>query len=101
MLGAVAIGEEAIVPDPHEALGEDMEEKPTDEFLGREAHDLGLVPVGIVPPTEANLAVLAIQEAFVANGDPMGVAPEVAEHRFGTTEGGFGVDHPVVWLGAS
>jgi hypothetical protein len=34
VLGAVAIGEEAIVPDPHEALGQHMEEKPTDEFLG-------------------------------------------------------------------
>ena len=70
VLGAVAIGEEAIVPDPHEALGEHMEEKPTNELLDREVHDLGLVPVGIVPPTEANLAVLAIQGALVANGDP-------------------------------
>ena len=34
VLGAVAIGEEAVVPDAHEAVGEDMEEKPTDELLG-------------------------------------------------------------------
>ena len=34
VLGAAAISEEAVVPDAHEAVGEDMEEKPTDEFLG-------------------------------------------------------------------
>ena len=34
VLGAVAIGEEAVVPDAHEAVGEDMEEKATDGFLG-------------------------------------------------------------------
>jgi len=34
VLGAVAIGEEAIVPDPHEALGEHVEQKPTDKLLG-------------------------------------------------------------------
>ena len=50
----------------------------------------------VVSVAEADLAVLAIQEALVANGDLMGIAPEVAEHRFGTTEGGLGVDHPGV-----
>jgi len=35
VFGAVAIGEEAIVTDPHEALGEHMEQEPTDEFLRR------------------------------------------------------------------
>jgi hypothetical protein len=34
VFGTMAIGEEAIVSDPHEALGEHMEQKPTDEFLG-------------------------------------------------------------------
>ena len=96
VLGAVAIGEQAIVPDPHERLGEHVEQKPTDEFLDREAHHLGLVPMCVVPVAEANLTVLAIQEALVADGDPMGIAPEVSEHLRGTAEGGFGVDHPVL-----
>ena len=38
-----SIGEEAIVPDPHEALG-NVEEKPTDELLDREAITLVLFP---------------------------------------------------------
>jgi hypothetical protein len=44
VLGTIAIGEEAIVPDPHEALGEHVEEKPTDELLDREAITLVLLP---------------------------------------------------------
>ena len=96
MLGAVAIGEEPIVPDPHEALGEHVEQEAADKLLRGEAHHFGLVPMRVVSVVEADLAVLAVQDALVANGDPMGIAPEVAEHRFGTAEGGLGVDHPAL-----
>ncbi len=78
VLGAVAIGEEAIVPDPHEALGEHVEQKPTDKLLDREAHHLHFVAMSVVPPTETDLAVLASEEALVTNSDPMGIAPEQA-----------------------
>ena len=44
---------------------------------------LGLVPMCVVSVAEADLAVLAIQEALVANGDLIGIAPEVAvKHRY-------------------
>jgi hypothetical protein len=94
VLGAVAIGEEAIVSDPHEALGEHVEQKPTDKLLDREAHHLHLVAMSVVPPTEADLAVLASEEALVTDGDPMGIAPEVGEDLLRTAEGALGVDHP-------
>jgi hypothetical protein len=58
--GAVAIGEEPIVPDPHEAFGEHVEEKPTDEFLGREALVADGDPVGpstCLEPPKARLGV--------------------------------------------
>jgi hypothetical protein len=96
VLGAVAIGEEAIVSDPHEALGEHVEQKPTDKLLDREAHYLHFVAMGVVPPTEADLAILASEEALVADGDPMGIAPEVGEDLLGSAEGALGVDHPVL-----
>lgn len=32
---------------------------------------------------------------MIADGDAMGVAPEITEHRFGSSESGFGVHHPV------
>ena len=43
--------------------------------------------MGIVSVAKADLAVLAIQKALVADDNPMGISPEVAEHRFGTPKG--------------
>ena len=68
VLGAVAIGEEPIVPDPHEALGEHVEQEAADKLLRGEAHHFGLVPMRVVSVVEADLAVLAVQDALVANG---------------------------------
>jgi hypothetical protein len=96
MLGTMAIGEEAIVPDALKALGEHVEQKPTDKLLDREAHHLHFVAMSVVAPTETDLAVFATQEALVTDSDPMGIAPEVGEHLPGTAEGRLGVDHPIL-----
>jgi len=69
---------------PLKALGELVEQKPAEECLRQDAHDL--VRLRVVPSAEADLIVLATEEALVADGDPMGIAPEMAEHRFGTAE---------------
>ncbi len=90
MLGTMAIGEEAIVPDPHEALGKHVEQKPSDKLLDREAHHLHFVAMSVVPPTETDLAVFASEEALVTDSDPTGIAPEVGEDLLGTAEGGLG-----------
>ncbi len=52
--------------------------------------------MSVVPPTEADLAVLASEEALVTDSDPMRIAPEVGEDLFRTAEGALGVDHPVL-----
>jgi len=36
------------------------------------------------------------QETVIGDGDAMGVAGEIAEHRMGTAEGWLGVDDPVL-----
>ncbi len=52
MLGAVAVGEQPEMADPHEALGEDMQEEPADKLLGGEVHGFGLIAMGVVAPSE-------------------------------------------------
>ncbi len=84
------------MPDPRKALGEHVEQKPTDKLLDREAHHLHFVVMSVVPPTETALAVLASEEALVTDSDPMRIAPEVGEDLLRTAEGGFGVNHPVL-----
>ncbi len=52
-----AVGEEAEVANADKAVRDDVKEKATDEFLGRERHDLHAVAVGVVSPAEAHDAL--------------------------------------------
>ena len=38
---------------------------------------------------------------MIGNGHAVGVATEIAQHLQGTTEGGLGIDHPVVAMQAA
>jgi len=52
----VAVGEEAKVANAHETLGQNMEQKTAQEFIGVQSHDASLVAMGVVSPTEGDLA---------------------------------------------
>src|SRR5215475_965784 len=48
---ATAIAQEAIVPNTHEALGQDVQEEAPHEFLHFQSHDvMGVSPVRVAPP---------------------------------------------------
>jgi hypothetical protein len=89
------VGEEAIVPHALETTGQDMQQKPSDEFDGLQRHDaLPILPL-IVFPSERDLAVVTRQQPPIGDGDAMGVAGEVAEHLLWPGQWGLGVDHPI------
>jgi hypothetical protein len=52
--------------------------------------------MGIVSPAEGYAMVLEGHQAMVGDGDAMGVAGQIVENLFGTAEGWFGVDDPVL-----
>ncbi len=81
--------------DTNEALGEQMEEEAAQELIEREGHQLRLIVVSRVPPTEGDLAIGRRHQSMVGDGDAMGVAAEILEHIVGAAEGRFGVDDPV------
>ena len=89
------IGQDSEVPDTHEALGQDVKQKPAHELLRGGGHDPLLVAARIVPPTKRDCATIKGNETVVGDGDTVGVAPEVADHLLGAAEGGFGIDDPV------
>jgi hypothetical protein len=68
---AAAIGEQTVVPNAVEALGQDMHEKPADELAGLEGH--GLVPVRapdtVVLVSEGDARRVGGDQAAVGNGD--------------------------------
>ena len=59
----------------------------------------GLVALAPLEPVvfvlEGDAPLVAADQAAVRDGDTVGVAGEIGEHRLGSGEGFFGVDHPV------
>lgn len=83
VLGPGAAGEEAVVTDAMEATWEDVDQEAADELVGGEGHDLlPLAPLGaVVLPLEGEAVVIERDQAGVGDGDLMGVARQIGEHR--------------------
>ena len=81
--------------NPHEATRHDMQQKPSQEFVGGEGHHFRPVVVGVVLPPESDAAVVETDEPIVRERDAVGVPTEVVEHLFGAREGPLGIDDPV------
>src|ERR1700722_11169461 len=94
-LTAIAVGKQSEVADLDEAGGQDMEQEAADELDCIELHDAGAVAMPGVPPAEAHLPSVEAEESSVGDGNPMGVAGQVLQHMFGSSERRLGVDHPL------
>ena len=90
------MGQKAEVADAHEARGKHVEQEAAQELLDRQGHQALLVAVRRVSPAEGDLVPLEGDQAVIGDRHAVGIAAEVTENMFGTTEGRFAVDHPVV-----
>jgi hypothetical protein len=98
-LPPVAIGQEAVVANALEALGQDMEQESTDELFGIQVHGFDLTAMAIVFPVELNPAIIDADQAMVGNGYAMGVAADIIEHLLWSGERRLGVDYPFAIIG--
>src|SRR5260221_1218470 len=80
VVGAVAIGEKAIVADTMEAVWQSVQQKAADEIIGIECHHLGDAALSVVFPGEAHLPLGEREEPAVCRGKPMGKAAEISQH---------------------
>jgi hypothetical protein len=94
IVAALAVGEEAVVANPVEAIRQGMQQETADELVGIERHQFGLAVLAIVFPGEADLAIKERDQPAVGDGDAMGVAAEITQHLFGATERRLGIDDP-------
>ena len=89
-------GQQAVVPDAVEAIGQDVDQEPADELGRGQPHDL--LPVArfdaIVFPSEGHGLGIGADQAVVRDRDPVGVSAEISQHGLGSAEGRFGIDHP-------
>ena len=90
----VPVCQQAVIADFYEAVGQNVEKKPSDELIGFNGHWFHFIVVGIVSPEERHLAVLNREDAVVADGYSVGISAEVLEDPFCAIERGLTIDNP-------
>ena len=93
---AAAVGEEAVVSDAMEAVGQDVDQKAADELVDVARHQLVAVVVlgPVILPFEGHALAVEGDELAVGNSDPVRVAGQVGEYSLGSAKGPLGIDHP-------
>jgi hypothetical protein len=92
-------GEEAVMTDAVEPLRQDVEQEAPDELVGREHHRAKprLPVAAVVLVAKGDAALVESEQAAVRDGDAVGVAGEITEHRLGPGGGRWlGVNEPVL-----
>jgi hypothetical protein len=94
LVHAVAVGEQAVVPDAMEAIGQDMQQEATHKLADAEAHRLGLLStsLAIILPAEADMVVVEVEQPTVADGNTMRVPGKIGEHLSRPRKRTLGVD---------
>ena len=77
------------------ARGQDMKQEPSDELVGLEGHGLLTVLVCIIPPSEGNFALMDVEDAVIADRNPVGISAEVLKDTLDAIERGFAIDDPL------
>jgi hypothetical protein len=95
------VGLEAEVTDPDKTTGQHVEQESAHEVGRRQRQQLARVPTSSIAIAEGDLAVLESDQAFIADGDAMGVTTQVTQHLFWTRHGRLAVDDPFLGSGLS
>ncbi len=91
---SAGVGEEPVVADADEALGEDVKQEAASE-LGQRKRKGPDSPAPVILVAEGDGLVIDVQEPMVRDRDPVGVTGEVLEHVFGVFERRLGKDDPL------
>jgi len=94
LIGAMAVGQEAVVTDALETRGQGVLQEEADELLGGHGHHLAK-RVTVVSPGKRDMAVLEGEQAVVADRDAVGIAAEIFQHVSRSPERGFGIHDPL------
>jgi hypothetical protein len=89
-----SMGEEAVVADAYEALGEDVEQEATCE-LPKGERERSSAPATVVLEAEGDGLLVDVKQPAVGDRDAVRVAGEIGQNVLGAVEGGLGVDDPL------
>jgi len=79
ILTTLGVGEQPVISDPDEAIGQGMHQEAADEFDAFEAHHALLAVSSVVLVGKVDAIVLDRVKPVVGNGRAMGVAPAILE----------------------
>src|SRR5215472_18423092 len=86
--GPIGIGEEAVVTDAMEPVGQDVDQEAADELVGVERDELvaGVVLGPVILPFESHALAVEGDEPAVGDSDPVRVTGKVGEHSVGSAK---------------
>jgi hypothetical protein len=93
-----SVCQQAEVSDAHISMGQYMKEEPSDELIGLESHSLLFIPIGIVPPTEGDIAVLGFENTVITDSYPVGISAKVLKDTLGAVERRLAIDDPLFMI---
>ena len=76
--GATAVGKEPEVADAYEATWQHMKQKPPQELIDGQCHQLLFVAMSRVAPAEGDVAIFQSNESVVGDSHAMRVGTEVS-----------------------
>jgi len=88
------VAKDAVMPDAHESIGNNVKQEAADELMDRDCHLFLFVVVSVISPREGDPVVLKGQDAIVGDGDPVGVVPEIPDYSLWPCKGRFDIDDP-------
>ena len=73
----VPVGEQAIMPETDETVGQHMQEEATDTFVHVERHGLEPIARTAIPIGQADFPVPHVKDPMVRDGDAMGITADI------------------------
>jgi len=95
---AVSVCQQAEVTNPHKTFRQYVKQEPSDKFISLERHGLFAVIVCIISPEKRDIAIPVVEDAVIADGDPVGISAKVLKDTFGATEGRLAIDNPLLMI---
>jgi hypothetical protein len=92
-LGPAAVSQKAVVPDPYEALGEDVEEETATELPKRKGQSSDPL-AAVLLETERDGPLVDLKQPVVGDGGAVCIAGEVLQNLLGAVERRLGIDNP-------
>ncbi len=93
--GATGVREKPRLPDAHETTRQDVLDEAAEKLHGGERHHAALIAMGVVLPPEGDVIPVEGDQSVIADGDPVRIATEVAQHGRSAPKRRLRADDPI------